>query len=351
MAYDDPALAGTGATPRQRSGVPRAFFGRPRPKIVVCCLGGAILLLVMTVLWHWVLHEVPPSVVPPAGEVLEGTVPFRFAIISDTRGNQTVFEEALRRIKGEDVRLILHAGDIVKRVKPHYFDWVLHELDEEGLTVPFCPVPGNHELDKKAANAADRLKLYQRSFGPRRYWFSYANALFVAFDDSTERCRPEDLEWLEATLDRLRGQYQLCFVYMHVPPRDPRPGGSHALQPGEAEKLIPILKAHDVTAVFAGHLHAYAEDDLEGIPVYITGGAGESKEVGEPHHYLVCTVGADGSYEVARRDLPHMPNEDYAEYVLRAKFPHRALLLASCVLVLMGLVFVLHGRTGLSEPA
>ncbi len=347
MAHDGPVLAGTTARAPERSVARRGFCW----KLALWCFSGAILLLVATMLWTSFVHEVPPSIVPPAGEVLEGTVPFRFGVISDTRGNQTVFEEALRRIKGEDVCLILHAGDIVKRVKPRYFDWVLHELDEEGLTVPFCPVPGNHELDDHAAIGTDQLKLYKRSFGPRRYWFSYANVLFVAFDDSTERCLPEDLEWLEATLDRLRGQYDLCFVYMHVPPRDPRPGKQYALKLAGADKLMAVLKKHDVTAVFAGHLHAYGEDKLEGIPIYITGGAGERKEADEPHHYLICTVGADGSYEVARRDMAHLPNEDYAEYVLRAKFPHSALLLASCGLVLTGLVFVLRGWTGLSEPA
>jgi 3',5'-cyclic AMP phosphodiesterase CpdA len=281
-----------------------------------------------------VVEETPPSILPPTGEVLEGASPFRFAVISDTRGNMSVFEEALVRIKQEQPSLILHAGDIAQRYTRRQFNWLLHELEEEKLTAPFCPVPGNHDVDNEARDAAERCRLYEQAFGQRRYWFSYANALFVAFDDSMERCTDDDLQWLDATLARLRASYDACFVYMHVPPRDPEPGGRHALKERDAEKLAEVLQRHNVTTLFCGHLHSYAEDTIAGIPVFVTGGAGEDKKTDEPHHYLLCTVGPDGSATVARRDVPRVVNDDYPDYVLFTKFPWRTALALAAVLAL-----------------
>ncbi len=348
MVCDGSTAAGATAQTGERPDVRPPARRGSRPGLALWCVGAAILLLVTALLLSSVLYDVPPSVVPPAGEVLQGSAPFRFAIVSDSRGNQAVFEEALSRIKQDDIRLVLHAGDIANGYRRRDFDWVLHELAEEDLRVPFCPVPGNHDIDRNAPDHDDGYKLYGAAFGQRRYWFSYANALFVAFDDATGRCLPDDLEWLDRTLDRLRSQYRLCFVYMHVPPRDPRPDSWHSLEPADAEKLMDVLSRHDVTAVFAGHLHYYAEDEIKGIPIYITGGAGEHKETGEPHHYLLCTVRADGSYDVVRRDLPHMSDDDYLEYVLRAEFPHSIVLLASCGLILVGLILTLRSAGGSS---
>ena len=325
-----------------------AIFDAPRTAL--CCFSAAAVLLGSHFIWSAVHGEPPPAIVPPAGEVMEGTVPFHFAVISDTRGNQAVFEDALGKIKNDRPNLLLHAGDIAQRYKPRQFDWVLHELDEENLTVPFCPVPGNHDIDRTTRDVRDRYRLYNRAFGPRRYWFSYANSLFVAFDDSTERCGADDLRWLRSTLEKLRDKYELCFVYMHMPPRDPRPGKNHALREEDGEKLMSLLKEYDVSAVFAGHLHSYAEDNIKGIPIYITGGAGESKKIDEPHHYLLCTVGPDGSFAVRRRDIAHQIDTDHPEYVFLVKFPSNAVLLGGIGLLFAGLVFssrsIARGRDG-----
>ncbi len=284
---------------------------------------------------------------PPAGRAFQATTPFRFAVLSDTRGNMAIAREALHRIKREEPALVLHCGDIAQRYTSRQFDWVLRNLHEEGLAVPFCPVPGNHDIDREADDPLVRHELYRAAFGPPRYWFAYANALFVAFDNSTEECSAEDLEWLDETLSDLRHRYDACFVYMHVPPRDPTPGGSHALKEGEMEKLMPVLVRHSVSAVFCGHLHTYAEDNIEGIPIYVTGGAGEEKETGRPHHYLVCDVERDGSFSVARRDIAGLANHYYPAYVLHTKVPWLAMLIITglacvCVLVLLGPLRVPH---------
>lgn len=309
-------------------------------RVAVGLLTVALVLLATHILWSLIVDRSPAPVLPPAREAIQGTVPFRFAVVGDNRGNMEVFEEILARIKEEHVSLILHTGDLVDHSGERQFTWLLHELGEEKLPVPLCAVPGNHDIDEAAKDPSTRCRLYGRAFGQRRYWFAYANALFVALDDSTERVSPDDLQWLDRTLAQFRSQYTLCFVYMHVPPRDPRPGRTHALEEG-AENLIGIMTKHRVNAVFAGHIHSYLEDNVAGIPVYITGGAGaELEEPSDRYHYLVCTVAPDGSFSLQKRDVDYLRNTDYPEYAFRVKFPSNiALFVSASLLFSSGLLF------------
>ena len=302
----------------------------------------AFVLVCANLAWQLAVADVPPPILPPAGEQIEGTLPFRFAMVGDNRGNMRVFEEILDAIRGEDVSLILHGGDIVKHCGPRQFDWVLHELQEEQLTVPLCPVPGNHDI-APAQEPRARYLLYRRAFGPRRYWFSYADTLFVAFDNSAWRAAPDDLDWLDRTLTLHRGQYTTCFVYMHMPPRDPRPGRSHAMKK-EAEALMDILSRHRVSAAFASHIHSYLEDNVAGIPIFITGGAGASRDEPRlPYHYLLCTVEPGGSFHVVKHDVDEHVDTDYVEYNLRVKFPSTTTMVVSAVLIFAGAALTLPG--------
>ena len=312
-----PVALGTGATSK------RAL--RLGWWLTVCtgCLGAA--LLACHLLWSTTTHD-PRAILPPAGETLPGEAPFRFAVLGDNRGNMSVFEDILAGVKREDVRFIIHTGDLVSRCSPENFRWLLHELGEENLDVPFCATPGNHDLVDGPEDAVARASEYTRAFGPRQYWFACANTLLVAFDDADGHCTAEDLRWLDDTLARLRSRYTACFVYMHVPPRDPRPGKSHALEEGSAE-LIRVLKKHRVSAVLAGHIHACLEDELDGIPVYITGGAGARLvEEAKGYHCLICTVRRDGSLDMQTRYVPAQADTDHLEYVWWTKFPGNAVL-------------------------
>ena len=308
-----------------------------RSRVALCCYGIAVALLGAQGVWHLLAVDRPNPILPPAGEVLQGDAPFRFAVVGDSRGNMEVFEGICQHIQADDVSLVLHTGDIVKRCTELQYDWVLHELGEVGFRVPFCAVPGNHDIDESAPDAASVCRLYSESFGPPRYWFAYANTLFVALDNSTEKVTAQDLGWLDRTLGLWRRNYSACLVHMHCPPRDPRPESGHAMHEG-APELMRVLKRHNVTAVFASHIHAYLEDEIDGIPIYITGGAGAERDSPEvPYHYLLCTVDRGGALTVEKRDVAETANADYYEYVLRVKFPYQGVPPLAGVLVALGM--------------
>jgi len=308
--------------------------------IAFICFGIALVLFMGELAWSFFFDGEPPAILPPAGEVLAGKAPFRFAVVGDNRGNMTVFEEILAQIREQKASFIVHTGDLVMRCSARQYEWLLHELDEEGLKVPFCAVPGNHDIYQDAEDPRARYLHYCRWFGPRQYWFAYGNALFVAFDDSYEKgSAPEDIAWLDRTLARLRDQYEACFVFLHVPPRDPRPGGRQAMGTGGPE-LVAVLKKHHVTAALAGHIHSYLEDNIEGIPIYITGGAGADLAENPPStfHYLICTVEPGGSFHIEKHDVGDRIDLDRMEYLARVKFPAPAILVTAASLVGLGIV-------------
>lgn len=303
-------------------------------RAALACFVVAVLLMGVRLTWGVVQGDTPPAFLPPAGESLAGSTPFTFAVVGDNRGNNTVFDEILARIRQDEPRLVLHTGDIVKRCTPRQYEWILHELEEADLTAPFCAVPGNHDVTDTGTN---RYLLYERAFGPRRYWFSYGDTMFVGLGSYGDTCREEDLDWLDKMLSRYRTSYGDCIVFTHVPPRDPRPGEGHALPPSVGDAMMDVLKKHDVTALFAGHIHSYLQDEVDGIPIYITGGAGaERVEPMGAYHYLLCTVEADGKLDVRKVDVPDRVNTDYPEYAFRVEFPINGSLIAAGVLLIAG---------------
>jgi len=305
---------------------------------------GAVLMLVLHAV-GWVLAaEDAHALYPPAGRTIAAQTPMRFVVLGDNRGNMSVFEQVLCYVKADCPSLVLHTGDLVKKYRRAEFRWVGHELDEEELPMPFCAVPGNHDTADGRGDVAHRLRWYTEAFGPRQYWFAAADSLFVAFDTSVEQCDEEDLRWLDGTLSELRSQYRNCFVFTHEPPRDPRPDHGHALDAEDGARLVAVLKKHDVSALFAGHIHGYYEDNIDGLPIYITGGAGaELKVPSARYHYLLCTVEADGSLIVQKKDVPGCPNSDYPEYVLRVQLLPRAFLIAAGLFALVGMASGLGG--------
>jgi len=128
-------------------------------------------------------------------------------------------------------------------------------------------------------------------------------------------------------------------MYMHVPPVDPRPGESRQIGNGRDE-LADILRKHDVTAIFASHIHSYLEGNVAGIPLYISGRGGASLERpgAAPHHYLLCSVATDGTLNVQRKQVHCRPNSDLIEYTFRTRFPTFPILFAGVALLLLGIL-------------
>ncbi len=109
------------------------------------------------------------------------------------------------------------------------------------------------------------------------------------------------MAWLDADLSSTARPLKI--VILHHPPFDPN-GGSHVMVQGD-DAFMRLMVERGVRYVFAGHIHAFAAGERDGVTYVITGGAGAPIYNDEAHggyfHYLRVRVrGSELSYEVVR---------------------------------------------------
>lgn len=117
-------------------------------------------------------------------------------------------------------------------------------------------------------------------------------------------------EWLDSVLRSSKSPY--VFVALHAPPYSSTHYGSPASESEHAnilvsrcrDNILPIIERNKVTALFAGHVHAYERSELpNSLTVVTSGGAGAplhdkvassqknnsySRFFSSTYHYVVC---------------------------------------------------------------
>lgn len=271
-------------------------------------------------------------------------LPFLFLVYGDCRDRDSDHHLVVRAMLRERPDLLVQTGDMVSRAGDtgqwrRYFAAVAPLI----RSVPMYPALGNHELrgDPEASHFF-KYFIIPASSGPERkrrpvyYSFRYGNSLFLSLDGNS----PLDAEqavWLERTLDDAAKDSTIRhrFAFVHQPPYSVGAYcGSDRLQ----RRLVPILRRHDVRAVFAGHEHAYQHLERGGLRYFVTGGGGAPlytrstscnfeddmalRLFRAEHHYLRVQVDGDAATlmaiskdgEVLERVLLHepvVPDSDY----------------------------------------
>ncbi len=275
----------------------------------------------------------------PAGQFIPGPETFRFAVLGDSALRNAPLETVLRDILESNFAFMVNVGDQARRPTTAHFEWLLQELRQEVGDFPYYAVPGNHDITKNPDER--RLRFYKRAFGQPDYWFSYGDALFICLDTSTGEFPDDKAAWLESTLSRLREQFNSCLLLMHIPPTDPRPGKHYCLRQG-VDRLEGIVRAHNVTAILAGHIHEFVEGDFGGVPVYITPPSGQTmRGKTDSYGYLAIFVDAEGTVSVRPVPVTQEQGREYIEYYLSTEVQRYPVVEIGLVLVLSGFVLAL----------
>ena len=150
---------------------------------------------------------------------------------------------------------------------------------QKNLTIPFLAVIGNHDLYKGSAN-------YREIFGPTYYSFQIGQSSFIVLDASiTSQFDKGERQWLEDELQRSQAA-SVRFVFMHVPPFDPKEGRGYCLPEKDGKDLLDLFKRYQVTHLFVSHIHGYFSGVWEGVPYTITAGAGAGLRGNDPRHHF-----------------------------------------------------------------
>ncbi|QDU66912.1 LamG-like jellyroll fold domain-containing protein [Engelhardtia mirabilis] len=242
---------------------------------------------------------------------------FSFVVFGDRTGGPAegveVLADAVRdtNLLGPD--LVMTVGDLVEGyndVEPWMTQMREFRGIMDGLAMPWFPVAGNHDIYFRGDDrpAQEHEGDYELHFGPLWYAFEHKGSWFVVLysDEANpetgernfnkaecQRISPEQLDWLEATLERATGAEHV-FVFLHHPRWIGRNYGDDWRRVHER-----LVAAGNVSAVFGGHIHEMRYDPLDGIEYFAlatVGGhqPGLAPRAGFLHQYHVVTVRSSG---------------------------------------------------------
>jgi 3',5'-cyclic AMP phosphodiesterase CpdA len=233
-----------------------------------------------------------PTITPTATITPSSAIPsLIFAVAGDSRDGPKVYRRVLAAAMADGSAFLAHTGDLVNEGTDA--EWQRFQQIMEGFALPFCPVPGNHDgLDGKL----DGYLAYSGA-PASHYSFDLGDVHFAMADSHNGGIGAHGLTWLREDLSA--STQALKMVFLHHPPFDPD-GTDHIMAYGN-EGFMDLMVEQEVDYVFAGHIHAYACEEREGVTYVITGGAGaplyRSEHPAAFHHYLRVAV-HDGDVKV-----------------------------------------------------
>ncbi|MBE9504579.1 MAG: metallophosphoesterase [Proteobacteria bacterium] len=210
---------------------------------------------------------------------------FMFMVFGESRGGPNVFQRIIGDINYRKPLFAISCGDMVE--KPSSSDYKDFMKQINSVTVPFLTVAGSSEI------LGGNRRLYEDFLGSPYYSFDFMNSHFIIVDNGDNRISEDQFLWLEN--DLMQNKSINTFVFMHMPPYDPRPGKEHPMKLGEQfRRLSAILEKYKVSRVFTAGVHGYYKKDQGGVPYIITGGGGsELVSLDSFYNYVLVDVKGD----------------------------------------------------------
>lgn len=211
-----------------------------------------------------------------------------FAVIGDTKSFKSGdpdgnLQKAVASLSKQNFDFAFVMGDLLSSCdgksscEKKYEDW-------KSVMAPILSktyeIQGNH--DRTGGEAADAI--WQKKFdlptnGPDgfselTYSFDFGNSHFVVLDsEKPDEHIVNDVQrnWLES--DLTANQKTNTFIFLHEPAFQMSQNDNDVLdaKPTERDQFWNILKKHDVTAIFNGHLHMTARKQQDGINQFVIG--------------------------------------------------------------------------------
>jgi Icc protein len=257
---------------------------------------GLFLVLAVFLLFMCLLREKGPLFLYwPALPVSRGegaSDSLQFAFLSDSHKGWGVFKPIMKEIAGGDYSFAVHGGDFVAQTKEDRYRFFFRELAEVRGKTPVFFIPGNHDVyDKKNTYS---LKNFRKYCGPDHYWFSLGDVAFVVLNDARSTITTDQFHWLESTLRKLKANFTHIFVFMHVPPFDPREDKSYGLPERIGKRFMRLMEAFGVDYVFSGHIHCYFREVINGVTYIVAPPAGGTPRCSPPSYgYIHITVNGE----------------------------------------------------------
>lgn len=249
---------------------------------------------------------------------------FTFAVFGDRTGGPkqgvNILAQAVADTNLIEPDLVMTVGDLIEGY--NQTDGWMPQMKQYKqimgeLICPWFPVAGNHDVYWRGPNKPDgeHEKSYEMHFGPLWYAFEHKNCFFIALytdegDPQTgvkvfqkpeaQQMSDEQFNWLKEILGKAKDADHV-FIFLHHPRWLGRGYGD------DWKKVhAELVKAGNISGVFAGHIHHMRHDPKDGIDYFAlaTVGGGQpgwAPKAGWLHHFNLVTVRKD---QVAMSTLP-----------------------------------------------
>lgn len=240
---------------------------------------------------------------------------FFFVVYGDRTGGPaegvSVLKDAVRDTNLLEPDFVFTVGDLIQGY--NQTDAWMEQMFEyksimDELLCPWFPVAGNHDVYWRGPDGqrptGEHDANYEMHFGPLWYAFEHKNSVFIALytdegdpetgektfrEPACQKMSDEQFDWLNKMLEE-SADAEHVFLFLHHPRWL---GGQYGDDWGRVHKAL--VKAGNVSAVFAGHIHRMRFDPKDGIEyvTLATVGGGQSHTVPEAgwiHHYNIVTV-------------------------------------------------------------
>ncbi len=269
------------------------------PAAAAMILAGSGILAVQCLVFFVSSNHAAPML-PPAGQTLQPErSSFTVAVFSDFTSRINSVEKVGNAISGSNAEFALCLGDMTRKSISPDFLYVVNAL-RKSIAPPVYAVPGNWDQPDSGDWGT-----YRAHFGQDYYFFSYGDTLFIGLNTAEGFLPEEQQTFLKQTLERERAHFSRCVIFCHIPPKDPREDGDHAMDSESAKMLGEIIRPHRVNLILCGHIHRFTESVFEGIPLVITPSSGQviRDPDNQMYGYLLLDFAEDGSIKVRRVDV------------------------------------------------
>lgn len=186
-------------------------------------------------------------------------------------------------LKNRNPSFVIHVGDMVRPFPslPSFEEACALARDTfAGLKCPIHFLPGNHDIGDKPIPSApaptitqEFLEMYETQFGDHFASFDDGDCHFVLLNASVINSglagEASQSVWLEEDLKAASGKR--IFAFIHYPPflavPDEFSNYDNLDEPGRSW-LLGLLTAHNVEALFAGHVHHFFYNHHRGADFY-----------------------------------------------------------------------------------
>lgn len=226
-----------------------------------------------------------------AGGIFAGDYPFKFIVWGDSQfNNPEVFEKIVRETNLLKPAFVIQVGDMIngysydtEKIRK---EWEKFREQIAPLTVPFYPVPGNHDITTTPV-----LSIYSEVWGKDKFYYSFdfQKSHFIILNDvypgMMDRISDEQIKWLKKDLKKNK-KAENIFIFFHSP--------LFKIEDFNWNQIHDLLKTYPVRAVIAGHSHVYDFSEKDGIKYFIVNSSGETSRInhltGHSHGSMVVSV-------------------------------------------------------------